>query len=253
MNIKWNAQDYTRDFAFVHRYGEDVLRLLGGKEGDSVIDLGCGNGALTARIAETGAKVVGIDSSTEMLAVAKEKHPTLEFRQADALNFTVEEPIDAVFSNAVFHWIDEVDQPRLLRQIHDALKAQGLLVCEFGGKNCAASVHDALRRAFARRGMDYVFRFYFPTIGEYATLLEQAGFRVELAMLFDRATPCENGERGLRQWIEMFVKLPFEGVAPDTKGEIIAEVERELRATPLHATDGWRIDYVRIRLRAVRI
>lgn len=200
-----------------------------------------------------GARVVGIDSSAEMLAVAHERHPNLEFRQADALSFTVNEPVDAVFSNAVFHWIDEADQPRLLRQIHDALKPRGQLVCEFGDKGCAASVHDALRKAFVRRGMDYAFRFYFPTVGQYATLLEQAGFRVELAMLFDRPTLCENGERGLRQWIEMFDKFPFEGIAPDMKDDIIAEAERELRHTPLHSPDGWLIDYVRIRLRAVRI
>lgn len=252
MNITWNAKDYTRDFAFVHRYGEDVLRLLDIKAGDNVIDLGCGNGALTARIAESGAQVVGIDSSADMLAVAHERHPELEFRQADALSFTVEEPVDAVFSNAVFHWIDEADQPQLLRQIRNALKPRGQLVCEFGGKGCAASVHNALRKAFARRGMGYTFRFYFPSIGQYATLLEQAGFRVEFAMLFDRPTPCENGESGLCQWIMMFDKIPFDGISQNVRDEIITEARRQLRPVLYHG-GNWHIDYVRIRLRVVRI
>ena len=138
MNITWDAQEYSDDFSFVYHYGEDVLKLLEIRPGDTIIDLGCGNGALTMRLEQAGAHAIGIDASEEMLSMARRDYPALDFRQADALNFTIEKPADALFSNAVFHWIDKEKQPLLLRQINRALKPHGQLVCEFGGKGCAA-------------------------------------------------------------------------------------------------------------------
>lgn len=250
MNIDWDAQGYSRDFSFVHHYGEDVLRLLNINEGDTVVDLGCGNGALTKRLADMGARVIGIDASAEMLELARKNYPELCFQQADARSFKLEEPVDAIFSNAVFHWINREDQPQLLRQISQALKPKGQLVCEFGGKGCAAHIHDTLRECFARRGLDYTFTFYFPTIGEYATLLEQAKLKCEYAILFDRPTPQKNGERGLANWINMFDTAPFEGISHSLRNEIISEAEERLRKSMLYDNGNWTVDYVRIRLKA---
>ncbi len=251
MNIDWNACDYARDFSFVPRYGEDVLSLLDPGAGKRVVDLGCGNGRLTKRLAEMGMDVTGIDASGEMLGVARATYPELTFRQADALDFSVTRPVDAVFSNAVFHWIDRDLQPRLLRQVNRALRMGGQLVCEFGGRGCAQRVHDALRQAFHRRGLDYTFRFFFPTIGEYAPLLEQAGFRVTYATLFDRPTTCANGESGLRDWVRMFDRLPFRSVGEAEEAEILGEAEEALRGT-LFSEGSWHVDYVRIRLKAIK-
>lgn len=150
MNITWDAQEYSDDFSFVYHYGEDVLKLLEIRPGDTIIDLGCGNGALTMRLEQAGAHAIGIDASEEMLSMARRDYPALDFRQADALNFTIEKPADALFSNAVFHWIDKEKQPLLLRQINRALKPHGQLVCEFGGKGCAARVHASLRKCFEK-------------------------------------------------------------------------------------------------------
>lgn len=251
MNNTWDAAEYESGFSFVHRYGTDVLDLIDAQPGSRVVDLGCGNGALTAQIAERGFSVQGIDASAEMIEAARLAHPNLPFFQADACTFKLDQPADAIFSNAVFHWIDDERQDALLINIARNLVPGGELVCEFGGFGCAERVHRALGRAFRRRGLDYQSGFYFPTIGEYAPRLEAAGLLPDFAVLFDRPTRQE-GPDGLRRWIRMFVQHPFEGMDAATVDELIDEAVEELRPMLLR-DDGWYVDYVRIRLRARRL
>ena len=252
MNITWNAADYSKNFSFVHEYGEDVLNLIRSPAGSFAADLGCGGGDLTAKLAEKGFRVAGIDSSNEMLSLARQNHPGIRFIQSDALDFSLPqgELADVVFSNAVFHWIDGEKQAALLSNINKNLKAGGELVAEFGGAGCAQKVHSALNQAFAARSLVYPRVFFFPTIGEYAPLLERAGFRVEYAVLFDRPTP-QKGQDGLADWIRMFVKKPFEGLEIETKDAILADVVKTLKPT-LYRGGTWFIDYVRLRFRAVK-
>ena len=106
MNIFWDAEKYKKDFSFVPQYGEAVMDLLDAAPGSRVVDLGCGNGALTEQLAACGYDVTGVDASAEMLELAREGHPELKFLPGNALDFTLDEPVDAVFSNAVLHWID---------------------------------------------------------------------------------------------------------------------------------------------------
>jgi len=253
MNIQWDAEKYKENFSFVHQYGESVLELIRRPEGENrpfAVDLGCGNGALTARLVDKGYTVLGIDDSEEMLRIARELHPDLTFQKGNAIDFELPQPADVIFSNAVFHWINAADQEAMIRNIYRALKPGGQLVCEFGGKGCAETVHSTLERLFAQQGYHYPRVFYFPTIGEYTPILEQAGFRVEYACLFDRPTP-QKGEHGLRDWIEMFVKRPFEGMGTADKEAILAEAENALKDT-LCPDGTWIVDYVRIRIRAVK-
>lgn len=251
MNIDWNAKEYSRDFSFVHQYGKDVLNLLDIRPGDTVIDLGCGNGVLTGQFSEMGAHVIGVDASAEMLEIARKNYPALQFEQADALDFTVNNPADALFSNAVFHWIDKEKQGVLLTQVNKALKRHGQLVCEFGGKGCADKVHAALQQSFEKRGLEYVVPFYFPSVGEYTALLEQFGFKVVHAVLFDRPTLCQGGKNGLRNWIKMFDKVPFRGMDTDMQDAIISEAEQNLLDILFH-DEAWFVDYVRIRIKAIK-
>lgn len=247
MNIHWDAEKYKQDFMFVPEYGAAVLDLLDAAPGSRVVDLGCGNGALTRQLAERGYDVVGLDASPEMLAVARQAHPDLTFRPGNAEDFQLEAPADAIFSNAVLHWIDAGRQQAMLDHIASQIRPGGLFVCEFGGKGCAEAVHAALERCFAAHGLHYRRTFYFPTIGEYAPLLERAGFRVEYATLFDRPTR-QNGPDGLASWIRMFDTAPFQGVDPDLAGQIIAEAVEALRPT-LWQDGAWYVDYVRIRFK----
>lgn len=147
MNITWDAAEYGRNFQFVPQYGESVLNLLDIPPGASVLDLGCGNGVLTRRLADMGYRVIGLDDSSEMLEIAARTYPDLCFMHGDATDFSLPEPVDAVFSNAVFHWID--DQDALLERIALALRPNGQLVCEFGGRGCVESVHASLEKSFA--------------------------------------------------------------------------------------------------------
>lgn len=248
MNIQWEAGKYTENFDFVHRYGESVLELVEAEAGGLVVDLGCGNGALTQKLADRGYRVLGVDDSAEMVAEARALHPGLPFQKGDAVTFQLEEKADVIFSNAVLHWIDGSRQQALARNVAAQLKPGGQFIFEFGGKGCAERVHSSLERQFARRGLAYPRTFYFPTIGEYAPVLERAGFRVEYAVLFDRPTEQKTGD-GLADWVRMFVKKPFEGLEPALGDEILRAAVEELR--PALFRDGkWFVDYVRIRMKA---
>lgn len=251
MNIKWNTQEYEDKFDFVHKYGEGVTELIDAKQNSFVVDLGCGNGALSKVLLEKGYRVLGIDASEDMIETAKKSYPNIRFKMADAMEFQLEEKADVIFSNAVFHWIDANKQEKLNSNISSQLKMGGKLVCEFGGKGCAESVHTTLEKNFAKRGMRYQRTFYFPTIGEYAPMLEKHGLQVEYAALFDRPTE-QRTENGLADWINMFVKEPFKNVDEDMKREIIQETVNELRAK-LYINGKWFVDYVRIRMKAKKV
>lgn len=249
MKNHWNSDNYTDNFQFVYKYGEGVVDLLTVADDSFVLDLGCGNGAITQKLSEKGFRVLGIDASASMLEKARQLHPDLDFRLEDACEFTLEERADAVFSNAVFHWIDDHD--RLVRNISLNIKTGGQLVFEFGGKGCADTVHNALEKVFADRGFEYVNRFNFRSIGEFAPILEKYGFKVEYASLYDRPTE-QIGENGLANWINMFVGSAFEGVGSRMREEIISQTE-ELCRPKLYKNGKWYVDYVRIQMKAVKI
>ena len=250
MNITWNAADYEENFSFVHRYGENVLEMVEKGNGGLAVDLGCGTGPLTPGLKEKGYRVLGIDESAQMVEAARAAHPELTFIQGNALNFSLEEKADVIFSNAVFHWIDGACQEELAQNLAAQIKPGGMLVTEFGGKGCAEAIHSTLEKCYSERGLKYPRVFYFPTVGEYASVLEKAGFRIAFASLFDRPTP-QNTQDGLKDWIRMFVKKPFEGMEETLKSEILKEAEDKLRSR-LYIDGKWYIDYVRIRVKAVR-
>ena len=225
------------------------MNLLAPVPGEKILDVGCGNGALTAKIAEAGADVLGIDHSAEMLAKAERSFPELNFRQAEADSFDLGMTFDAVFSNAVFHWIK--DQEGLLACISRHLRQGGRLVCEFGGTDCARTVHDAAAAVFAGHGLSYRFVFHFRSVGEFAPMVEAHGMRVEYAAWFPRKT-AQNGPKGLENWIRMFLADSFEGIAPAEADEMIAEIVERCRPV-LYENGTWYVDYTRIRMKAIKL
>ncbi len=248
MNIKWDAKEYKDNFSFVPKYGEDVLHLIEHKAPAFVVDLGCGNGIITNKLFEKGYQVLGIDNSLDMLEQAKKNYPTLSFLYADATTFQLQNKADVIFSNAVFHWIN--DQNALIRNLYSNLKSSGELVFEFGGYGCAEMIHSTLEKIFKEYELTYKRTFYFPTIAEYAALLEEHGFLVKYAVLFDRMTK-QVGSNGLIQWILMFDKEPFIGVKEELKEKILVKAANILKSK-LYYNGNWYVDYVRIRMRAIK-
>jgi trans-aconitate methyltransferase len=191
MSSDWDAERYQARHSYVWRHGEALLDFLCARAGERIIDLGCGAGQLTARIAETGAVVTGIDRSPEMIAQARANFPTLDFQLGEATDFSVPEPVDAVFSNAVLHWVR--DAHSAAQCVAQALKPGGRFVLEMGGRGNVQRLLDMVVEVAGPVEIPW----FFPSVGEYATVLESAGLEVRMAELFDRPTEVE-GENGWR-------------------------------------------------------
>ncbi len=246
---RWDAGLYDDKHSFVWEHGAALLDLLAVQPGERVLDLGCGTGHLTARIAAAGAEVVGIDSSAAMVEQARRSYPDLRFEVADARDFSFAEPFDAVFSNAVLHWITEPE--RVVACVRRALRPSGRFVAEFGGGGNVKAIIAALDTAARRLGVgSFPCPWYYPSLGEYAALLERNGFEVTFAVLFDRPTPLE-GEQGLRDWVRMFAADFVAGLAPERREDLLRLVEEEARPS-LYQDGKWVADYRRLRVVARR-
>ncbi|MEO0539690.1 MAG: methyltransferase domain-containing protein, partial [Cyanobacteria bacterium P01_A01_bin.105] len=193
----WDTDRYQTQHDFVWQYGEGLLPLLAAQPGEYILDLGCGTGQLTQQIADQGARVIGLDADPAMVTEAQNNYPDLTFRQADARDFTVAEPCDAVFSNATLHWVTE--PAAAVQAIYRALKPGGRLVAEFGGQGNVQTIIAAVEAVLGRSGLS---PWYFPSLAEYVGLLAEQGFEVTFAQLYERPTPLK-GEDGLANWVRM--------------------------------------------------
>lgn len=247
----WNAELYDGKHSFVSKYGEDLLELLAPKKGEYILDVGCGTGDLAYKLHELGVNVIGIDQSENMIEQAKKKYPHITFAVQNVLHLSYHDEFDAVFSNATLHW---VKQPKIaLSCMYRALKRNGRFVAEFGGKGNVQLIIDETINQLKKFGVDYKdeqFPWYFPSIGEYATLMEEVGFRVVFAQHFDRPTQLE-GERGLAHWLNMFAVGMFDGVSEEMKEMVIANVENNLKSV-LFQNNRWFADYKRIRVVGIK-
>ncbi|HVC95991.1 MAG TPA: class I SAM-dependent methyltransferase [Pirellulales bacterium] len=248
----WDASLYDARHSFVSAYGEDLVGLLAPLPGETIVDLGCGTGQLTARIAESGAKVLGLDASPAMIEQARRNHPSLAFELADATRFHFPAPCDAVFSNAALHWVKPPEAA--VERIEAALRPGGRFVAEFGGHGNVRQIVAAARAAVAAvsgRDPGDVNPWYFPSVGEYAALLERHSLEVRFAKLFDRPTPLEDGERGMIHFLRMFGQPCFALLPPADRERAMTDTSERLKSS-LWRDGQWTADYRRIRVMAVK-
>ena len=242
--MSWDPQEYQERHAYVFQYGEALLDLLAPQAGERILDLGCGAGQLTAAIAQRGAVALGIDASPEMIAQARANFPALDFRIGDATNFSVSEPLDAVFSNAALHWVKNAGAAAAC--VSRALKPAGRFVAELGGHGNIQSIVNVIRELLGPVELPW----FFPSIGEYASLLEPHGLEVRRAELFDRPTRVE-GEDGMEHWLSVFGACIVAGMPDTRQKEIWRTVAQQLR--PRCYRDGaWTLDYRRLRVVGIK-
>ena len=239
----WDAERYARDSRYVSDLGEPLIALLAPLAGERILDLGCGDGALTEKLAARGCAVVGVDSSRSMIEAARARG--LDCLIADAAALPFHAAFDAIFSNAALHWMPAADA--VLACAAGALKPGGRFVGEFGGKGNVSAIARALREALAARGADFeaLSPWYFPSREEYRGRLERAGFRVAEIDLFDRPTPLPGD---IADWLRVFAS-PFVE-APAGGDDLYGELRERLRPC---LWDGrkWTVDYIRLRFAAV--
>ena len=251
-NMNWNTSLYDKKHDFVFKYGEYLVQLLTPQEGERILDVGCGTGYLTNLIASSGAMVTGMDSSIDMIAKARNEYPHLPFRLATVTDFDFNEPFDAIFSNAVLHWV--TDKEQAIQSMYNNLKADGRLVLEMGGKGNVEKIVQALKKALANHGYKQNAArevWYYPSLSEYTGLLEKQGFRVTYATHYNRETELKDTQQGIKDWVHMFCGAFFEGVEAATKDVILDEVQETLRHTHFR-NQKWYADYKRLRVVAIK-
>ena len=245
---KWSAACYAANADFVPALGQPVLDLLQPQSGERILDLGCGDGTLTEKLVASGARVVGIDSSPDMVAAARGRG--LDARIMDGRTLVFESEFDAVFSNAVLHWIkDDPDAP--ISGAFRALRSGGRFVGELGSHANVAAITVALVATLERRGIKDApewIPWYFPTVEDYETRLRRAGFVPQSVQLLPRPTLLPTG---MRAWLDTFAN-PFCAALPGVERDVfLDEVTALLKAVLCDAGGNWTADYTRLRFAAI--
>jgi trans-aconitate methyltransferase len=243
-NQTWDPEAYARHARFVSDLGMPVVELLAPKAGERILDLGCGDGVLTKKLQDMGCELVGVDESAAQVEAARSLG--IDARETGyALSF--ENEFDAVFSNAVLHWMKRPEV--VIAGVWRALKPGGRFVAECGGHGCVAKVHGALLDALQRRGIDgrAIDPWYFATTEEYGDHLEAQGFKVIYIALIPRPTPLPGDILG---WLETFAQSFTAAVPEPQRAAFLEEVKEALRPQLCDTAGQWTADYVRLRFAA---
>jgi SAM-dependent methyltransferase len=243
----WDPERYARNARFVSDLSAAVVELLDPLPGERILDLGCGDGVLTAKLAEIGCSVVGIDGSAAQIEAARKLG--LDARVMDGEKLSFDGEFDAVFSNAALHWMRNPEA--VISGVWRALRPKGRFVAEFGGHGCVAKIKKALVGALNRRGLDgeAAVPWYFPTVEEYSMLLNNAGFSLSTIALIPRPTPLPGDVMG---WLETFAESFTTCLPLAERPAYIAEVREALSSELADSEGKWTADYVRLRFAAVK-
>ncbi len=241
----WSASTYDEHARFVSDLAGGVLDWLAPRPGERILDLGCGDGVLTAQLADAGAEVVGIDASEDFVRTCKARGLDVRLMDGEALTFNGE--FDAVFSNAALHWMTKPE--RVIAGVKRALKSKGRFVAEFGGHGNVAAITTALEAVARHHGVDSALAhpWFFPSVEIYREMLEAQGFAVKRIALIPRPTPLKTG---MAAWLRLF-NTPFFKQFGDGFDAAVTETEQLLSLALRDARGNWTADYVRLRVEAV--
>lgn len=243
----WDPERYARNARFVSDLAAAIVELLNPSPGERILDLGCGDGVLTAKFAEMGCHVVGVDGSAAQIEAARKLG--LDARVMDGEKLSFDGEFDAVFSNAALHWMRNPEA--VIAGVWRALRPKGRFVAEFGGQGCVAKIRKALVGALNRRGLDgeAAVPWYFPSVEKYSTLLKKNGFSVTSIVLVPRPTPLPGDVTG---WLETFGESFTACLPPVERPVYLAEVREALRPELSDSEGKWTADYVRLRFAATK-
>ena len=244
---QWDAKGYARNAGFVAELGAPLIQILDPLPDERILDLGCGDGTLTASLIATGATVVGADSSANLVAAAQARG--IDARLIDGTKLPFEAEFDGVFSNAALHWMRPPEA--VVAGVARALVPGGRFVAEFGGAGNVDRLRRALHAALLRHGLDPASRdpWYFPSVAAYRELLEAAGFTLQMIKLIPRPTALPGDVMG---WLETFSGAFVGDLALDLKASILADVREATRGALCDEAGQWTADYVRLRFAAVK-
>jgi trans-aconitate methyltransferase len=246
---QWNSARYADNARFVSDLGEPVLALLNPQPGERILDLGCGDGALTEKIAASGSCVLGVDASAEMILAASRRG--LNAHIADAYALTFDQEFDAVFSNAALHWMKR-DPDAVLQGVYRVLRSGGRFAAEMGGFGNVAAITVGLCATLERHGVAdaaSLLPWYFPTAEEYSKRLIAGGFHVQEIKVIPRPTLLPTGMRG---WLETFAVPFIRSVPAEERDNFLDDVTELLRPALCDTSGNWVADYVRLRFLAFK-
>lgn len=243
----WSAATYDEHARFVSDLAGEILAWLDAQPGERILDLGCGDGVLTAKLRGLGCDVTGVDAGADMVAAARALG--LDVRLIDGHDLPFVSEFDAVFSNAALHWM--IRPSRVLEGVWRALKTHGRFVAEFGGHGNVAAIVTAMRATALHRGgnAELAGPWFFPSVEVYSGMLERAGFSVERTGLYPRPTFLKTG---MKPWLKLFRKPFFEQFG-DAMEDVLDEIVALLKPCLCDGNGNWTADYVRLRVEAVKL
>lgn len=249
-DVVWDSALYRSVCSFVPENGKELVELLHPREGERILDLGCGTGQLTRLIAQSGADVTGIDPSRSMIEAARDEYPDLDFYEEDAFDHDPATPYDAVFSNAVLHWIE--DHSSLLERVRELIVPGGRFAAEMGAKGNIRHIRRELHRALREAGYDpeALDPWTFPSEDEFHRLLDDSGFEIREMRTVDYHAVL-NGDEGLHLWLAVFGQSLLMSLTESERRTLVRRVTERLRDTCFDGTN-WNLHYHRLRFLAVR-
>lgn len=246
--MNWDSKLYNDSQNFVAEYGKGLLEFVPAKT-NKILDLGCGTGTLTKQLAERCNYVLGIDSSDTMIQEAKRSYPYLDFETVNVLEILYECEWDIIFSNAVFHWIN--NHNLLLQKIYKALKQNGRLICEFGAYGNISTIENSFGYALQEIGVKYESKFNFPTVNNFEHLLKENGFLIEQIYCYDRPTPLKDGTQGLYNWAIQFFQSELGQLTAEQQHKVLSSMSSRIKSQLWNGT-CWVADYKRLRAIATK-